>query len=328
MHSLLDDLPVRSDGLILVADASAVGRRYRVHRLHQAGTLTRVWPGVYAVTETEEHRGPRADAARYLRRVRAAAHQMPGRVFTSYSAAALLGLPIVGRWPRAVYVLAGGPNGSRRGDVRYIGHRPDAPEVCVDGIRLTAPAHTVIQVARNATLAAGLVAADAALRHPPYAERPPLLTPEVLSGEHERLHPYRGHARAAAVLCRATPFADGALESISRLVIEELGFVAPELQHRFWLPGLGEYAWVDFCWPEVGIAMEADGHGKYLDAGTGTRAAQRVVREKRREDEIRAQVEEFGRWDWDDAWRVYPLERKLERAGVPRTRPRRRLFVP
>lgn len=261
MHSLLDDLPVRPDGLIMVADAAAVGRGYRVHRLHQAGTLTRIWPGVYAATETEEHRGPRADAARYLRRVRAAAHQMPGRVFTSYSAAAL-------------------------------------------------------------------VAADAALRHPPYAKRPPLLTPEALMGEHERLRPYRGHARAAAVLCRATPFADGGLESISRLVIEELGFAAPELQHRFWLPGLGEYAWVDFYWPELGIAMEADGHGKYLDAGSGERAAQRVVREKRREDEIRAQVEQFGRWDWDDAWRVHPLERKLERAGVPRIRPRRRLFVP
>ena len=328
MHSLLDDLPVRPDGLIMASDASAVGRRYRVHRLHHAGVLTRIWPGVYAVTETPEPSGPRGDAARYLRRVRAAAHQMPGRVFTSYSAAALLGLPIVGRWPREVYVLAGGLNGSRRGDVRYVGHRLDAPEACVDGIRVTGPAYTVIQVARSATLAAGLVAADAALRHPPYAERPPLLTPEALSGEHERLLPYRGQTRATAVLRRATPFADGALESISRLVIEELGFAAPELQHRFWLPGLGEYVWVDFYWPELDIAMEADGHGKYLDAGSGPRAAQRVVREKRREDEIRAQVEKFGRWDWDDAWRNYPLERKLERAGVPRTRPRRRLIVP
>lgn len=327
MDAPLDGLPVRADGLITSADATAMGCRHRLHRLHRTGALQRVWPGVYAAAPTAAQTGQREAAARYLQRVRAAAHQMPGQVFTSYSAAVLLGLPIVGRWPQQVYVLARSPNGSRRAGVRSVGHRGPIPATTVDGIRVTVPAHTVIQIAREAPLAAALVAADAALRHPPYAKRPPLLTLADLHSTDERLRPYRGQVPVAAVLQRATPLADSPLESISRLVIEELGFAAPQLQHRIWLPGLGEYVWVDFYWPELGIAMEADGHGKYLDAGSATGAAERVVHEKRREDELRGQVHHFGRWGWDEAWKVYPLERKLERAGVPRTRPRRHLFV-
>lgn len=326
MDALPDYLPVRPDGLITLTDAAATGCRQHVHRLHHAGLLERVWPGVYAAPDPRARAGPRQEAARYLQRVRAAAHQMPGQVFTSYSAAALLGLPIVAGWPREVYVLAGGPNGSRRPGVRYIGHRQEIPETRVEGIRITSPAHTVLQLARHASLAAALVAADRALRDLPYQVEEPLLTPEQLAAEHRRLMPYRGSVRAWAVLERATTLADGALESISRLTIEELGFAAPELQHRIWLPGLDEHVWVDFYWPEHDIAMEADGHGKYLDAGSAVGAAQRVVHEKRREDEIRAQVRTFGRWGWDEAWKVDPLERRLERAGVPRTRPRQRLL--
>src|SRR5699024_9680815 len=252
----LDGLPIRQDGLLTAVDAAAAGCTHRVRALHQSGRLVRVWPGIYSVTDQPAGPGPAVDALRYRQKVRAAAQQMPGQVFTSYSAAALLGLPIVGRWPQDVYVLATGPNGSRRAGVRSIGHRWQVPEERVDGIRITSPAHTLIQLARHASLAAALVAADGALRDLPYAPEEPVVTPEELCAEHQRLRPYRGSTRAAAVLQRATTLADHPLESISRLVIEELGFAAPQLQHRIWLPGLGEYVWVDFYWPELGIAME------------------------------------------------------------------------
>lgn len=327
-ESSIADLPMRPGGLILAEDAQAVGRGHRLRALHRSGVVTRVWPGVYGVRDERGRAGPAVDEARYRQRVRAAAARMPDRVFTSYSAAVLLGLPIVGPWPRDVFVLADGAHGSRRAGVRYVGHRLEIPQTTLDGVRVTATAHTVIQLARRASLVCGLVAADGALRRPPYAERAASLVPEQLWAEHQRLGPYPGRLKVLAVLQRATPLADGPLESISRLVIEELGFAAPELQHRFWLPGLGEHVWVDFYWPEVGVAMEADGHGKYLDGGSAGAAAQRVVHEKRREDAIREQVRRFGRWGWSDAWAVSPLERRLERAGIPRPGPRRRLFVP
>src|SRR5699024_8430913 len=105
----------------------------------------------------------------------------------------------------------------------------------------------------------------------------------------------------------------------------QLGFAAPMLQQRFWLPGLARNAYVDFYWPDVAVIGEADGHGKYLDAGSAQGAAQRVIEEKQREDELRAQVRNCVRWGWADVWHPARLERLLLRAGVPRVRPSRLL---
>lgn len=129
------------------------------------------------------------------------------------------------------------------------------------------------------------------------------------------------------MLDRATPLADGPLETLSRFVIDELGFAEPQLQTRFWLPGLHRYAWVDFYWPECNIAAEADGQGKYLSGGDATTAAHRVVEEKLREDELRLQVDALGRWGWRDAWSVRGLEAVLEQIGVPRARSPRRTII-
>lgn len=212
--------------------------------------------------------------------------------------------------------------------MREIAHRFPVPETTVQGIRITAPEHTLIQLARHASLPAALVATDAAIRRRPWvADDPPLLCLDQLHAEHARLLPYHRSRRAAAVLDRATPLADGPLETLSRFVIAELGFAEPQLQTRFWLPGLHRYAWVDFYWPECNPAAEADGQGKYLSGGDATTAAHRVVEEKLREDELRLQVDALGRWGWRDAWSVRGLEAVLEQIGVPRARSPRRTII-
>ena len=129
-----------------------------------------------------------------------------------------------------------------------------------------------------------------------------------------------------AVLSRATSLADGPLESASRLVIEELGFAAPVLQRRLWLPLSGQEVYLDFYWEGERIAGEADGYGKYLGPGGPGGAATKVIAEKQREDEIREQVAGLLRWDWQDMWRRHPLEQKLIRAGIPRLRRPSRLL--
>lgn len=321
-------LPLDSEGLITHAEAVAGGHRELLRRLHRSGSVERLAPAVYGLPQPSATTSPQDAAERYRRQVVAAARRMPNRVFTSFSAAALLRLPIVGRWPEDVFVLSGGKTGSRRPGVREIAHRLAVPEVRLGGIRITTPEHTVIQLARHASLPAALVAADRAVRQRPWrSQERPLVTMDQLRAEDARLRPYHRSRRVDAVLERATPDADGVLETLSRLVIEQLGFAAPELQVRFWLPGLQRYAWVDFYWPECRVAAEADGHGKYLDGGAPSGAAQRVVEEKRREDELRPQVNGLARWGWQDVWAVRPLERILERAGVPRIRRARPLFV-
>lgn len=251
------------DGLLTHADAVATGQRELLRTFYRTGALERVAAGVYAAPRGKEPATPQDHAERYRRRVAAAARRMPQRVFTSYSAAALLQLPIVAPWPEDIYILSGGRTGSRRPGVREIANRSAAPVGVVAGIRVTAPEHTLLQLARHASLPAALVATDAALLCRPWKEgEEPTLTVDQLQSEHARLLPYHGSRRAAAVLARATSSADGPLETLSRFVIDELGFAAPELQTRFWLPGLHRYVWVDFYWPELNVAAEADGHGK------------------------------------------------------------------
>lgn len=84
------------DGLLTHADAVATGNRELLRSLYRAGALERIGAGVYSTPERLPAQSPQQEAVRYRQRVVAAAHRMPRRVFTSYSAAALLRLPIVG----------------------------------------------------------------------------------------------------------------------------------------------------------------------------------------------------------------------------------------
>lgn len=318
-----EPLPLDSDGLVSYTDAAILGRGDELLRQHREGDLRRISRGIYTASQDEP--GARGDAAAYRERVLAAGRRMSDPVFTSFSAAALYRLPIVHCWPDVLYVMSNGPHGRRQRGVVSVVRRAHAGYERVDGLRTTPIDFTLVQLARHASLAQALVAVDAALLVPRSSEAWPLTTPERLIAEYERLRPFHGSRRVGAVLDRLTTVADTPLETLSRLVIEQLGFAAPMLQQRFWLPGLARNAYVDFYWPDVAVIGEADGHGKYLDAGSAQGAAQRVIEEKQREDELRAQVRNCVRWGWADVWHPARLERLLLRAGVPRVRPSRLL---
>jgi len=314
-------LPTDANGLVSHADAVSLGRAAELLRQQRTGEVRRIGRGVYTRAQLEH--GARGAAQRYRERVLAAGRRMRDPVFTSYSAAALHRLPLVGRWPEEIYVMSDGPHGRRRGDVVSVARRAPLGAVRVAGQRATPPAFTLVQLARHAQLVQALVAADAAAMVPRSEGRRALITPEQLVAEYERLRPFHGSRRVRPVLDRVTTLAETPLETLSRLVIEQLGFAMPVLQQHFWLPALGRDAYVDFYWPDVGVIGEADGHGKYLGAGSADGAAQRVIEEKQREDELREQSNGFARWGWSDAWHPARLEAILLRAGVPRPGPRR-----
>lgn len=177
------------------------------------------------------------------------------------------------------------------GDVRVHAGGDDREVHRVDGILLTSPVDTAVDLARFRHPAIGLMAADAALR---------LLgadDPGILISCNERRASSRGRAHARWALARATRHAASALESISRAVIEWLGFPEPELQRMFVTPD-GEVLHTDMYWQHVDLAGEADGRVKY--DGTHGDGAEALWREKRRGDALQRMVRRISHWAWGD----------------------------
>ena len=85
----------------------------------------------------------------------------------------------------------------------------------------------------------------------------------------------------------------------------------------------GGYYDVDFKWPKNAtrpraLIGEFDGLGKYLkdELLNGATSGQAVVSEKRREDILRRQENDFARWGWPEVWRPAGLDRVLRESGL------------
>ncbi|PWC03678.1 type IV toxin-antitoxin system AbiEi family antitoxin domain-containing protein [Agromyces badenianii] len=321
----MQSLPTTPHGLIRFDDVRTIGREAELARALAAGEVTRIRRGVYARVAGEAAAGSAGerDAQRYLTAVLAAGETMRHAVFTGFSALALAGIPIFGRWPADISVMSTDAQGHRRAGVISVAGSYAPTRATEGGHLVTSVEFSLIQLCRQATLAAALTATDAALRVPRFGPGRPRTTIAAIRAEHQRLLPYRGSRRTEAVLARATDSSDTTLETVGRLVIEELGFEEPELQHELWLPELAKRAFLDFYWPSVDAGGEADGRGKYLgSARASATAAAVVIAEKERENAVRRQVRAFDRWDWSETLRRTPLERRLVAMGVPRTRRR------
>ena len=107
-------------------------------------------------------------------------------------------------------------------------------------------------------------------------------------------------------------------------MLDALGFPEPVLQHRF-ADARGLIGFTDFAWPHHGLLAEFDGLQKYVDRdlrGTAT-VEEVVVREKRREDRLRAVAGVRGmvRSTWRDLRDPAAFGRTFDRAGLPRVWP-------
>jgi len=94
-----------------------------------------------------------------------------------------------------------------------------------------------------------------------------------------------------SALGRARVGAQSVLETFSRLAFVELGLPEPVLQHPFYDED-GLIGYVDMWWPSLGVIGEADGAVKYTDRTV-------LLREKRREDRLRALGPAIVRWGFD-----------------------------
>lgn len=187
------------------------------------GDVVRVRHGVYAQAAEWAALTP---WDRYLARVHAVAMLWPDVVFSHESAAALARMPIF-RDPVIVHVIADPSSSSRvLGGIR-LHTTQEAREVFeASGLLLTPPGDTAVTLARARHNGIGLAMTDAALRIDPR------LSPARLNADNARRSSSRGRRVARWVLDRTTPAAETPLESLSRAVIEWLGFPAPATPAR------------------------------------------------------------------------------------------------
>lgn len=261
------------------------------------GSLTRIRHGVYALG-SELPTGPAAEEALFEIRSRAAAvHIASGTALSHTSALVMHGLPVHGMDLGKVVTTRHRPgSGSRRGG-RSICHNADLVDavVEVDGIPVTSPARTIIDIARTGGFPGAVCAADEALRRR-------LCTREELLAHAAAAAGRTGVTRARAVVAFADGRAESVLESLSRVSIGRAGLPLPELQVEIVLPD-GSVARVDMFWDEWQLVAECDGTGKY-----GVDDGEVAVRSRLREEKSRQNgLESLGlfvrRWQWQD-WRV------------------------
>ena len=276
----------------------------RPTRAVRNGELVSVRRGIYAPASAWHRLAP---WDRYLARVLAVAMTHPEAVFSHESAAALEGLPILGD-PIVVHVLA------RRGETARLGSgirthtAADDREILESGgILRTSARELTVDIARSRHPGYALAVADAALR----ADES--LSVEALVATNEARSTSRGRRLARWPLHRADGAAESTLESLSRVVIEWLGFPEPALQQWF-VSSDGTRDRGDFAWLEAGVVGESDGDLKY-DGSSGEPL--RLLRDRRARDaRLREHVRSVTHWSWDDVSDPPRFGRLLQSAGL------------
>lgn len=262
-----------------------------LRRLLREGELTSVRRGAYLPGPP-----PGDPVVRHLARIAAAARQLGPHAVLSHQSAALVHGWDLWRTPLdRVQVTRSRRTGGRRDPSVHVRAAPlDRSEVVeIGGLRVTSPARTAADLARTLPAEQAVVVTDSAL-----AGR---LTQAELREALRRQKGWPGVPRAR----RVADFADGRSgsvgESRSRWAMTVAGIPAPDLQHEVRDRHGRHVGTVDFWWEARRLAGEFDGLVKYGRLlRPGRTAADAVVAEKLREDDLRDQDVQVTRWIWAD----------------------------
>ena len=282
VHPLLRAAADRQLGLFTALDARRAGYDHgEIRHLCSSGAWTRVRRGVYGLTD--EVASARASGRRHAIECTAVLLDLgrPEAAASHTSALRLLGLPArQALLPDTVRLTH--PDLWRRGKGFTVKQAPLPPGDAVrrGPLRLTAPARTLVDCAREWPLEDAVVAMDAALLRE-------AVTPAGLQAAVAAARSWPGAPRAARAIGLADGRAESPLETRGRLRMLGAGLPAPELQVEIRVGGrlLGV---VDGWYEDAAVAVEFDGRIKYTDPWRD-RAPERVLwEEKRREDQMRA----------------------------------------
>jgi hypothetical protein len=178
----------------------------------------------------------------------------------------------------------------------------------LDGLQVTDPVRTALDLARSLRHEAAVVTLDAALHHG-------LLTHDLLRARLLDISGTPGSRSAA----RAVHAADGRSESVgesrSRVILTRWKLAPSALQFEVRSPHGAVVGRTDFAWEEHGLVGEFDGRIKYGRLlRPGQEAGDVVFDEKCREDAIRDEGWGVVRWIWPDLARPERFAARVRRA--------------
>ncbi|CAM3115440.1 Type IV toxin-antitoxin system AbiEi family antitoxin domain-containing protein [Prescottella defluvii] len=296
------------EGTPLVFRADALDRGFTDHELRAARRsreLLAVRPGAYVrATDLAEL----DSVAQHRLAVLATASACPDAVVSHVSAAVLHGIEVWNVPLRRVHSTLDRASGGKITTRRHVHVARLSDDVgVVDGVGVTTPARTVVDLARTAAFESAVVSGDHALATG-------LVTRASLDDALARCRGRRGAAQAA----RAVAFMDGRSESVgesrSRVLIHRLRLPTPDLQ-RVIIDEQGSIGRVDFLFENERAVGEFDGLGKYTEhLRPGQTTAQAVIEEKLREDRIRGAGYGVARWGWRELSSPEEVVRRLRRA--------------
>src|SRR6266516_3893390 len=174
--------------------------------------------------------------------------------------ARVYGLDLLNRpgWPAITRLPTAPGTCSPPGVQLYRARLPERHLSRVHDVAVTAPARTVVDLARTLSFMGAVVVADAALRAR-------LTNPPELRNVLADCRNWPGVQRAARVVAFADPWAERAFESIARVVFAEQRLPPPQTQVPI-IDGAEIVARVDFYWKDHRTIAETDGLLKYTSA--------------------------------------------------------------
>jgi very-short-patch-repair endonuclease len=170
----------------------------------------------------------------------------------------------------------------------------------VGAVETATVARTIIDLAREHGVAAGVVPAD-------YALRRGLTNDDLLAATLHHCRRWPGVAAARAAIAAADPRSESPLESRSRLKLAAAGLGTDELQVRIADERRHFIGRVDFFWPEFGVVGEVDGSIKYADQGA-------LSEEKWRQERLERTGLIVVRWGAEDLLAFGAVAQRLRRA--------------
>ena len=321
VHPLLRAAADRQLGLFTALDARRAGYEHgEIRHLLAAGTWTRLRRGVYGLTDDVS--SARASGRRHAIDCTAVLLDLgrPQATASHTSALRLLGLPArQALLPDAVRLTD--PELWRRGKGFTVKQAPLPPgDVLRRGpLRLTTPARTLVDCAREWPLEDAVVAMDAALLRG-------AVTSADLMANVAAARSWPGAPRAARAAGLADGRAESPLETRGRLRIIGAGLPTPELQVEIRVAGQ-LVAVVDGWYEDAAVALEFDGRVKYTDPWRD-RSPERVLwEEKRREDQLRGMDIRVMRLVDADLEAGWPAAQERLRTLLASSGPARRRFT-
>jgi hypothetical protein len=266
----------------------------RVRTLLRRRVLVRVTRGVYARAELAADAVRETAGGHALGIAAALAVTTPVAAGSHQSAAMIHGLDLLSPEPAALVTLTRAPGGAGsrtpRPGIRFRhAALPARHVVRRQGVRVTSVARTVVDLARTSSFRAGVVTADSALRTAQASRR----DLEAVLADCAR---WPGIGRARQVVAFSDARSESALESLSRVIFDEQGLPAPDLQ--VWVGGEGRAVGrADFLWRQFRTIGEADGAVKYADPS-------RAVSQLRRDARLREAGFEVVHFTWAEITRT------------------------